>query len=101
MALIAKKRGTLVATETVVIVVGARPIKYQRHKVRDRRTGEMVEIEMTDPAWEPEDPGDDGVPYVFRVGQRIHPSHPAYESAKAKAIFVPLEEAEEQQLVEA
>ena len=95
------RKGTLVATEAIVIVVGARPIKYQRRNVLNRRTGDMVEIEMTDPGWPPEDAGDDGVPYVFRVGQRIHPGHPAYESAKAKAIFVPLEDAEEQQLVEA
>lgn len=97
----AAKKGTLVATEAIVIVVGARPVKYQRRQVRDRRTGALVEIEMTDPGWEPEDPGDDGVPYVFRVGQRIQPGHPAYESAKLKASFIPLEEAEEQQLVEA
>jgi hypothetical protein len=95
------KKGTLVATEAIVIVVGARPITYQRRQVRDRRTDAMVEIDMTDPGWEPEDAGDDGVPYVFRVGQRIHPGHPAYESASLKAVFVPLEEAEEQQLVEA
>lgn len=95
------KRGTLVAREAIVIVVGARPIEYQRRQVRDRRTGDLVEIDMTDPGWEPADPGDDGVPYVFRVGQRIHPGHPAYESAKAKAVFIPLEEAGEQQLVEA
>jgi hypothetical protein len=94
------KKGTLVATEAIVIVVGARPVKYARRKVMDRRTGEMVEIDMTDPGWEPEDPGDDGVPYVFRVGQRIHQGHPAYKSASAKAVFIPLEEAEEQQLVE-
>jgi len=95
------KKGTLVATEAIVIVVGARPIKYERRKVRDRRTGDMVEIDMTDPSWEPEDPGNDGVPYVFRVGQRCHPGHPAYESAKIKDVFISLEEAEEQQLVEA
>jgi hypothetical protein len=94
------RKGTLVATEAIVIVVGARPVKYQRREVRDRRTGNMVEIDMTDPGWEPADPGDDGVPHVFRVGQRIHPGHPAYESAKAKAVFIPLEEAEEQQYVE-
>lgn len=95
------KKGTLVATEVIVIVVGARPIKYQVRNVLNKRTGEMKEIEMTDPGWPPEDAGDDGVPYVFRVGQRIHPGHPAYESAKLKASFIPLEEAEEQQLVEA
>ena len=96
-----QKKGTLVSTEAIVIVIGARPIEYQRRKVRDRRTGDMVEIDMTDPAWEPKDPGDDGVPYVFRVGQRIHPGHPAYESARLKDCFIPLEAAEEQQLVEA
>ena len=94
------KRGTLVATEAIVIVVGARPVKYQRREVLNKRTGEMQEIDMTDPGWPPEDPGDDGVPYVFRVGQRIHPGHPAYESAREKDIFIPLEEAEEQRLVE-
>lgn len=97
----ATKEQTLVATEAIVIVVGARPVEYQRRTVRDRRTGNMVEIEMTDPAWEPADPGDAGVPYVFRVGQRIHPGHPAYASAKAKSVFIPLAEAEEQRLVEA
>lgn len=95
------KRGTMVATEAIVIVVGARPVTYERRKVRDRRTGDLVEIDMTDPGWEPADPGDEGVPYVFRVGQRIHPGHPAYDSAKEKAVFIPLEEAEEQYLVEA
>jgi hypothetical protein len=95
------RKGTLVATEAIVIVVGARPIKYQRRNVVDRRTGDRVEIDMTDPGWPPEDEGSDGVPYVFRVGQRISPGHPAYESAKLKPVFVPLEEAEEQQLVEA
>jgi hypothetical protein len=95
------KKGTLVATEAIVIVVGARPVEYQRRKVRDRRTGDLVEIDMTDPGWEPADPGDDGVPYVFRIGQRIHTGHPAYESARTKDVFIPLEEAEEQQLVEA
>jgi hypothetical protein len=97
----AAKKGTLVATEVICIVVGARPVKYQRRKVRDRRTGEMVEIDMTDPSWEPEDPGDDGVPYTFRVGQKIWPGHPAYESAKLKDVFIPLEEAQDQDLVEA
>jgi hypothetical protein len=97
----AAKKGTLVAREAIVIVVGARPVKYQRKTVLNRRTGEMQEIEMTDPGWPPEDEGADGVPYVFRVGQRIHPGHPAYESAKAKDVFLPLEEAEEQELVEA
>jgi len=96
-----RSKGTLVATEAIVIVVGARPIKYQRREVVDRRTGQKVEIEMTDPSWEPEDPGDDGIPYVFRPGQRINPSHPAYESAKKKPQFVSLEEAEEQNLVDA
>lgn len=95
-----RNKGMLVATEAIVIVVGARPIKYQRSQVRDRRTGEMKEIDMTDPGWEPEDPGDAGVPYVFRPGQKIHPSHPAYESAKAKSVFIPLDEAEEMDLVQ-
>lgn len=95
------RKGTLVATEVIVIVVGARPVKYQRREVLNQRTGERQTIDMTDPGWPPENPGDDGVPYVFRVGQRIHPGHPAYESAKAKASFIPLEEAEEQQYVEA
>jgi len=95
------KPGTLVATEAIVIVVGARPIKYQRRAVRDRRTGDLVEIDMTDPGWEPEDAGDDGVPYVFRVGQRIQPGHPAYESARENVVFIPFEEAQEQYLVEA
>jgi hypothetical protein len=96
-----KKKGTLVATEAIVIVVGARPIKYQRKEVLNKRTGEMQEIDMTDPGWPPEDEGDVGVPYTFRVGQRIHTSHPAYESARLKDVFIPLQEAEEQDLVEA
>ena len=95
------KKGTLVATEVICIVVGARPVKYQKRTVRDKRTDQMVEIDMTDPGWEPEDPGDDGVPYTFRVGQRIWPGHPAYESAKLKDSFISLAEAEEQDLVEA
>lgn len=94
------KKGTLVATEVIVITVGARPIEYQRKEVLNKRTGERQEIDMTDPGWAPKDPGDDGVPYVFRVGQRIHVGHPAYEDAKLLDVFVPLHEAEEQDLIE-
>jgi hypothetical protein len=86
-----------------VVVVGARPIEYKRASVRDRRTGELREIDIHEA--DPVDQGDDGIPYVFRTGQRVNPGHPAYESAKAKAekghAFVTLEEAEDQNLIEA
>lgn len=95
-----KTKGILVATEPIVIVVGARPVEYERRRVLNRRTGEMQEIAMTDPGWAPKDPGDDGIPYVFRANQRIHPGHPAYESASAKPQFIPLDEARELELVD-
>lgn len=82
-------KGTVVAREKVVIVVGARPVKYGRVTVTDRRTGDRVEIADTDN--QPIDPGDDGVPYVFKAGEKVRASHPAVQASPGA--FVALEDA--------
>lgn len=91
MAVTRTKRGTVVAREKVVIVVGARPVEYGRIVVTDRRTGERVEIADTDK--QPIDPGDDGVPYVFRAGEKVRANHPAVEASPGA--FISLDEAED------
>jgi len=65
----------LVARETIVINVGGPPPDWARITVKDRRTGQMVEIDDTDhPPIVEEDPG---IPYLFKAGQRVLSDHPA------------------------
>jgi hypothetical protein len=85
------------ARETISITVGARPIEYQRRIVRDRRTGMLVEIDIHE--LPPADPGDEGVGYVFRAGERVSKTHPAVK--QSPHAFVSLEEASEMNLGEA
>jgi hypothetical protein len=87
---------TVVCREAIVINVGGRPVKYGRQMVTDRRTGERVEIDYTDSDYENHrdyDPGNEGTPYVFKAGERVHSSHPAVEANPAA--FMSVEEADE------
>ena len=68
----------VVARETIVIVVGARPVEYARIEVTDKRTSQKVEIDDTDHA--PIDEGEEGKSYVFREGQKVRADHPAVEA---------------------
>jgi hypothetical protein len=65
----------MIAKEACVIVVGARPIEYQKKIVRDRHTMKLVEIDLHDAP--PVDEGDPGVTYVFRKGESVEADHPA------------------------
>jgi len=86
---------TVVAREAVVINVGARPIEYAKITVRDRRTNELVEIDDHDTMV---DEGDEGVPYAFKAFQKVNKRHPAVKAAPDA--FMPLEEADENDLLE-
>jgi hypothetical protein len=81
----------LVAKEAITITVGARPVRYGRITVIDRRTGDPVEIDDTDN--DPVDEGDEGVPYTFRRNQRVRADHPAVEACPSA--FIPADEIDE------
>jgi hypothetical protein len=84
----------LCAREAIVVVVGARPREYGRIIVRDRRTGEYVEIDNTDSP--PLDEGDEGVGYAFKAFQRVSADHPAVLACPSA--FVPADDADPAQL---
>jgi len=79
----------VVAREAIVINVGARPPKYDRVTVIDRRTNQKVTINKD----EPTDPGEEGVPYAFKAMQRVHNDHPAVKAAPGA--FIPADEVDE------
>jgi hypothetical protein len=66
-------------------MLGGRPIQYQRRIVRDRRTGQYAEIDVHE--LPPIDPGDEGVPYAFRQGEKVRSDHPAV--AACPGLFAP------------
>ena len=70
-----EKVETLEAKEAIVIVVGARPIQWERRIVRHNRTGELVEVDVHE--LPPVDPGAEGLPYVFKRGEKVRSDHPA------------------------
>jgi hypothetical protein len=67
---------TVVAKDTIVITVGARPAVYEQVEVRHNKTGEMVMINKDYPS----DEGDVGVPHVFKAGERVPRSHEAVKA---------------------
>ena len=83
------RTGSVVAKEAIVINVGGSPPVYEQVQVTDRKTGQPVMINKD----EPSDPGDLGVPYAFKEGQRVSRNHPAVK--ECPSAFVSLEEAEE------
>jgi hypothetical protein len=78
----------LEAKEAIVIVVGARPIEYQKKIVLNRHTGKLVEIDLHEAP--PVDEGDEGTSYVFKRGEKVWPDHPAVEACPGA--FRPAEE---------
>jgi hypothetical protein len=81
----------VVAREAIVVNVGGRPTEYGKITVRNRRTGELVEILDTDN--DPVDPGDPGTPYAFKAMQRVHKNHPAVTANPGA--FMPADEVDE------
>lgn len=84
------KKGTLVAKETVVVVVGAEPVEYGKITVTHNKTGERVTIDnQTDVVKE----GNDGVMYSFKAFQKVNANHPAVK--QNPNLFMPLEDVED------
>jgi hypothetical protein len=83
------RSNTVVAKEAIVINVGARPPEYDMVRVIDNKTGEPVMI----PKDQPTDPGDEGVPFAFKRGQKVSKNHEAVKACPGA--FLPLDEAEE------
>jgi hypothetical protein len=65
----------LQAREAVCVIVGARSPTYQTAVVRDRHTGKLAEVPLTE--YPPLDAGSEGMTYVFRRGERVLSDHPA------------------------
>lgn len=93
----ARHSNMVVARETMVVTVGARPIEYRKAKVRNRKTDEIVEVELHEA--EPVDSGDEGVPYAFKAGEKVPKNHEAVKASPGS--FISLDEAEEKDLIEA
>ena len=75
MARTEEKPKWLQAREAVVVFVGARAPVYRIAIVRDRHTGKLAEVPLTE--YEPLDPGSEGTSYVFSRGERVLSDHPA------------------------
>jgi hypothetical protein len=65
----------LQAREAVCVIVGARAPVYETAIVKDRHTGRLAEVPLTE--YPPADPGSLGMTYVFRRGERVLSDHPA------------------------
>jgi hypothetical protein len=63
------------AREAVVVTVGSRNPVWQTAVVRDRHTGRLAEVPLTE--YPPIDPGSEGDFYTFRRGERVLSDHPA------------------------
>jgi hypothetical protein len=79
--------GKLRAKEACVIVVGARPIEWQKRIVRDNRTGKLADIDMHE--LPPVDEGDQGMSYAFKPNEEVSADHPAV--LDAPGLFAPLD----------
>jgi len=68
----------VVCRQPIVIEVGGIPRQWGRITVKDRKTGQDVEIDDTDgPPIVEEQPG---TVYAFKEGQRVRRDHPAVEA---------------------
>lgn len=83
-----KTREKMRAKQACVVVVGARPIEYQKRIVRDRHTGKLAEIDMHE--LPPVDPGDEGIGYAFKADEEVWSDHPAV--LDAPGCFLPVDE---------
>ena len=93
----ARHSNMVVARETMVVVVGARPIEWQKRMVRNRKTDQIQEVELTE--FDPVDPGDEGIPYAFKAGEKVPRNHDAVKASPGS--FISLDEAEDRDLIEA
>lgn len=76
------------AREAFVWVQGARPPEYRTAIMRDRHSGQLAEVALTE--LPPLDPGVTGIPHAFKRGEKIPADHPA---AVAKpGYFIAVEE---------
>lgn len=66
-----EKSGWLEATETFVAVFDARPKKYRMVIVRDRHTGKLAEVPLTE--LPPEDEGSEGRDLLVKKGDIFTP----------------------------
>jgi hypothetical protein len=81
------KVGKVRAKDACVVVVGARPLIYQRRIVRDRHTGRLAEIDMHE--LPPVDEGSEGIGYAFKAGEEVMADHPAV--LDAPGCFAPID----------
>jgi len=86
----------VVAREAIVINVGGEPPVYHEGEVVNKRTGNKEVVPFTEV--EPKDPGDLGVPYAFKEGQKVRENHPAVKANPSA--FLSLEDAEAEGLVD-
>jgi hypothetical protein len=75
MATTKTKIGKVECREAFVGVIGARPPEWRKTLVRDRHSGQLAEVTLTE--LPPIDEGDPGVSHVFRRGEQIPADHPA------------------------
>jgi hypothetical protein len=81
------KTDWLMAREAVVVTVGARAPVYRTTIVRDRHSGKLAEVPLTE--YPPLDPGSDGVFYTFKRHERVEASHPAVVTSPGSFIPIP------------
>lgn len=84
-----QKPQAVVAREAIVVNVGARAPEYDLVWVTDNKTGERVQIQKD----EPSDPGEEGVPYAFKAGEKVMSNHVAVLANPGA--FISLDEAED------
>ena len=87
----------VVARETMVVVVGARPPAWKIARVYNRKTETYDDVPLTE--YDPVDPGDDGVPYAFKAGEKVPRNHEAVKASPGS--FISLDEAEDRNLIDA
>lgn len=66
------KVGKVECLETFIVTLGARPVEWRKAIVRDRHTGQLAEVNLTE--YEPLVEEDPGVSYCFKRGGRCAPT---------------------------
>jgi hypothetical protein len=83
---LSRLRSRLQAKEAIVVVVGARPIEYQKRIVRDRHSGKLAEIDLHEfPPWMR---ATRARPLPSSAGRRCEQTHPAV--AACPNAFIPV-----------